>query len=90
MKAAEVTDKHDFHGVQPVLFVSDVRRTLDYYRDMLGFHIDFEAGEPLLHAVSRLEIASTPAPLESGSRQRRHPRRWCQAATYTCTSAPNH
>jgi uncharacterized glyoxalase superfamily protein PhnB len=50
MKATDVTDKHDLHGVQPVLFVSDVRRTLDYYRDTLGFHIDFEAGEPLLHA----------------------------------------
>jgi catechol 2,3-dioxygenase-like lactoylglutathione lyase family enzyme len=50
MGATEVTDRHELHGVQAVLFVPDVRRTLDYYRDTLGFHIDFEAGEPLLHA----------------------------------------
>jgi uncharacterized glyoxalase superfamily protein PhnB len=50
MKATDITDKHVLHGVQAVLFVADVRKTLDYYRDTLGFHIDFEAGEPLLHA----------------------------------------
>jgi uncharacterized glyoxalase superfamily protein PhnB len=50
MNASDVTDRHELHGVQAVLFVRDVRRTLDYYRDALGFHIDFEAGEPLLHA----------------------------------------
>jgi uncharacterized glyoxalase superfamily protein PhnB len=50
MSATDATDGHELHGVQAVLFVKDLRRTLDYYRDQLGFHVDFEAGEPLLHA----------------------------------------
>jgi catechol 2,3-dioxygenase-like lactoylglutathione lyase family enzyme len=33
-----------------VLMVADVRQTLAWYRDVLGFHIDFEYGDPPTHA----------------------------------------
>jgi len=36
--------------MQPVLFVSDVASTVAYYRDVLGFHADFIAGDPPAHA----------------------------------------
>jgi len=50
MEATTTTDGHDLHGVQVVLFVSDVAATLLYYRDTLGFHVDFEHGSPPTHA----------------------------------------
>ena len=36
---------HEFHGVQPVLPVSDVNRAARWFRDILGFELDFIAGE---------------------------------------------
>jgi uncharacterized glyoxalase superfamily protein PhnB len=36
--------------MQPVLAVPDVHETVAYYRDRLGFHIDFVAGDPPVHA----------------------------------------
>lgn len=50
MSATDLTDQHELHGAQAVLFVTDVRKTLDFYRDVLGFHIDFESGDPPTHA----------------------------------------
>jgi uncharacterized glyoxalase superfamily protein PhnB len=50
MEATKTTDGHDLHGVQAVLLVSDVASTLAYYRDTLGFHVDFEHGSPPIHA----------------------------------------
>ena len=50
MGATDSTDSHELHGVQAVLFVSDVEATLAYYRDMLGFHVDFDHGSPPIHA----------------------------------------
>lgn len=50
MKTREMTDQHGLHGAQAVLVVVDVRQTLDWYRDVLGFHIDFEHGDPPTHA----------------------------------------
>jgi catechol 2,3-dioxygenase-like lactoylglutathione lyase family enzyme len=38
------------HGMQPVLSVPDVDATVAYYRDKLGFHVDFIAGNPPIHA----------------------------------------
>ncbi len=38
------------HGMQPVLAVRDLLKTVDYYRDMLGFHVDFVDGDPPAHA----------------------------------------
>jgi catechol 2,3-dioxygenase-like lactoylglutathione lyase family enzyme len=49
MKSGELT-RFELHGMQPVLPVPDVRATVDFYRDKLGFHIDFIDGEPPAHA----------------------------------------
>lgn len=50
MRATDSTDDHELHGVQAVLFVADVAMTLAYYRDALGFHVDFDYGSPPVHA----------------------------------------
>jgi RimJ/RimL family protein N-acetyltransferase/catechol 2,3-dioxygenase-like lactoylglutathione lyase family enzyme len=43
-----------FFRVEPVLKVPDVQKTAEYYRDILGFRIDFLYGSPPTHAgVSR-------------------------------------
>ena len=41
---------HQLHGMQPVLAVRDVPKAIEYYRDMLGFHVDFVEGDPPVHA----------------------------------------
>ena len=41
--------RHEFHGVQPVLPVRDVASSAAYFRDVLGFDIDFLNGDPPLH-----------------------------------------
>ena len=43
-------DAHELHGVQPVLQVGDLEASIAYYRDVLGFEVDFVAGEPPAHA----------------------------------------
>jgi catechol 2,3-dioxygenase-like lactoylglutathione lyase family enzyme len=50
VEATTITDGHELHGVQAVLLVSDVAATIAYYRDTLGFHVDFEHGSPPTHA----------------------------------------
>jgi uncharacterized glyoxalase superfamily protein PhnB len=50
MNPQDQTNGHGVHGAQAVLMVPDVRQTLDWYRDVLGFHIDFEHGDPVTHA----------------------------------------
>src|SRR5262245_60059319 len=50
MSMMDITDTHDLHGIQAVLLVPDVAATLTFYRDILGFHIDFEVGSPPTHA----------------------------------------
>jgi uncharacterized glyoxalase superfamily protein PhnB len=47
--AGELTP-FELHGMQPVLTVPDVLETVDFYRDKLGFHIDFVEGDPPVHA----------------------------------------
>jgi len=49
MDAGELTP-HVLHGMQPVLAVPDVNETVAWYRDVLGFHVDFVEGDPPLHA----------------------------------------
>lgn len=45
-----------FFGVEPVLMTHDVQATAAFYRDKLGFHLDFLYGDPPDHAgVSRGE-----------------------------------
>ena len=36
--------------MQPVLAVRDMARAVAFYRDKLGFHVDFVEGDPPLHA----------------------------------------
>jgi uncharacterized glyoxalase superfamily protein PhnB len=36
--------------MQPVLAVPSIHETVAYYRDKLGFHVDFVAGDPPIHA----------------------------------------
>jgi regulator of sirC expression with transglutaminase-like and TPR domain/catechol 2,3-dioxygenase-like lactoylglutathione lyase family enzyme len=48
--APDLGTLHEFHGVQPVLPVSDVARAARWFRDVLGFEIDFVAGEPPSYA----------------------------------------
>ena len=43
-----------FDGIEPVLVVSDVKESAEYYRDRLGFEIGFLFGDPPTHGgVSR-------------------------------------
>ncbi|MDM0112995.1 VOC family protein [Variovorax sp. J22R133] len=49
-KAPDLGTLHQFHGVQPVLPVADAARAARYFRDVLGFEIDFIAGEPPSYA----------------------------------------
>jgi len=45
-----------FKSVTPILFVRDVAKSAHYFRDVLGFGIDFLYGEPPFYgAVSRDE-----------------------------------
>ncbi len=49
----EIGPRH-FFGVLPVFLVDDVVETAEYYRDVLGFDIDFVYGEPPIYgSVSR-------------------------------------
>lgn len=73
MEPGELTP-YALHGMQPVLPVPDVQGTLAYYRDKLGFQVDFVAGDPPLHArVVADPTYSSPTvhirfePLEAGA-----------------------
>ena len=51
--AGEMGAKH-FFGIVPVFLVDDLIPTCEYYRDVLGFEIDFVYGEPPAYgSVSR-------------------------------------
>jgi catechol 2,3-dioxygenase-like lactoylglutathione lyase family enzyme len=50
MSATVMTDRHELHGVEAVLFVTDVAATVAFYRDVLGFNLDFDHGSPPVHA----------------------------------------
>ena len=50
MSQHDLGRQHQFHGVQPVLPVADAARAARYFRDVLGFEIDFIAGEPPSYA----------------------------------------
>jgi catechol 2,3-dioxygenase-like lactoylglutathione lyase family enzyme len=47
---AHDADTHALHGIQPVHRVRDVNTSVAYYRDVLGFEIDFVQGDPPAHA----------------------------------------
>lgn len=46
-----------FHGVTPILKVESMAKSLAYYRDVLGFEVDWEWGKPTGFAcVSRDDV----------------------------------
>lgn len=51
-----MADKYGLFSIEPVLKVTDVKATAEYYRDVLGFEIDLLWGEPPTHAVVRQGI----------------------------------
>ena len=73
MPTGELTP-YELHGMHPVLAVPDIEQTVRYYRDVLGFHIDFVEGDPPVHArVCADPSYSSPTvhirfePLEAGA-----------------------
>jgi len=48
--AVDLGTLHEFHGIQPVLPVADAARAARYFCDVLGFELDFIAGEPPSYA----------------------------------------
>jgi catechol 2,3-dioxygenase-like lactoylglutathione lyase family enzyme len=50
MNTTKATDRHQLHGAQVVLMVEDVKKTVDFYCEVLGFHLDFDWGSPPTHA----------------------------------------
>ena len=61
--------QYEMHGMQPVLSVPNVNATVAYYRDMLGFHVDFIHGNPPIHArvVAAPTVHVRFEPLEPGA-----------------------
>ena len=47
---SDLSAAHQFHGIQPVLPVTDVVRAARYFSEVLGFELDFIAGEPPSYA----------------------------------------
>lgn len=47
--ARQLGRKHQLHGVQPVLPVSDVAASANFFQSILGFDIDFLEGDPPMH-----------------------------------------
>ena len=50
LQRVDLGRKHEFHGLQPVLPVVDVTASAEFFRDVLGFDIDFLIGDPPDHA----------------------------------------
>ena len=50
-----------FPECQPVLEVEDVSLAIDWYRDRLGFELDFAVGEPPHYACVGRSFSSTGA-----------------------------
>ncbi len=74
MSVKVTAEGHELYGVEAVLFVPDVAATLAFYRDVLGFNVDFASGSPPVHArvssgdpaspaTARIRFELTAAPL---------------------------
>ena len=59
--AAAATDRHELFGVEAVLFVRDVAATVAFYKDVLGFNLDFDYGSPPKHARVSSGESTSPA-----------------------------
>lgn len=44
-----LAERHQIHGVQPVLPVPDVEAALDWFCRVLGFAVDIRHGSPVVH-----------------------------------------
>ena len=66
MMSLQGTPDYRFHDLQPVFPVKDVDATVAFYRDRLGFKVDFVIGSPGIHArVSKDQVMiqfATPRP----------------------------
>jgi catechol 2,3-dioxygenase-like lactoylglutathione lyase family enzyme len=60
--AVPLSVRHGFHGLQPVLPVADVARAARWFCEVLGFQLDFIAGEPPSYARVRHLPAQPAAP----------------------------
>jgi catechol 2,3-dioxygenase-like lactoylglutathione lyase family enzyme len=40
----------EIHGGAPILVVADIKRAVEHYRDVLGFKVEFQYGEPPFYA----------------------------------------
>jgi catechol 2,3-dioxygenase-like lactoylglutathione lyase family enzyme len=47
--SADVARKHQLHGLQPVLPVSDVEASAAFFKNVLGFEVEFLRGSPAVH-----------------------------------------
>lgn len=61
--AMPLAERHAFHALQPVLPVSDVQRAARWFCEVLGFQLDFIAGEPPSYArVKHVPAQPSAAP----------------------------
>ncbi|MBL8306932.1 MAG: VOC family protein [Rubrivivax sp.] len=58
-----LAQKHQLHGVQPVLAVPDVTAAAQWFVDILGFTLEFTHGEPPQHARVKLGDRSWGDPI---------------------------
>lgn len=59
MDATGLAAHHQLHGLQPVLPVADVESAAAWFRDLLGFEIEFLWGDPPSHGRVRLGVAGS-------------------------------
>lgn len=59
----ELANRHQIHGVQPVLPVPDVEAAAGWFVRVLGFDLDFLYGTPPTHARVKLGDGSWGAPV---------------------------
>jgi catechol 2,3-dioxygenase-like lactoylglutathione lyase family enzyme len=67
----------ELHAVQPVLPVQDIEKAVEWYRDTLGFTVDFVWGDPPEHArvlavdhATRAGIQLTQSSVDTSEMQR--------------------
>lgn len=63
MSGASTRIDHRLHGLQPVLPARAVAETVAYYRDTLGFRVDFLRGDPPTHARVMTGDRATGGPM---------------------------
>ena len=58
----DLVAKGQFYGVVPIFLVDDVGKAAEYYRDVLGFEVEFLYGETPTTAASRETTQSSTSP----------------------------